>query len=270
MGVMTKEAIRAAVAGCENVSVEYTDEKEIQVWDDQDAKVIRFRFLEEMGRSDLAELISISADIPERYQVNKGVLAEYLWEACDRNAFITLEELVVIWSEPDDEESFEPTDFEDSELARLCEEYGDEYALEIGQGLLGQLWFERNIAVVNMGEIVRAAEEVARENEDLWDPWFSFEKQVEMGFCTTVLHELRHLQMDTNILLPEEDYPVGLASEENVEAWCREAFEGSVVPVGLFTGLYEKQGLDEQIEDASGIVVETDFNDSRKRELPER
>ena len=152
MGVMTKEDIQAAVADCEDITVEHADDKGIEDWDDLDAKVIRFRFLEEFCIEDLAELISISKDIPEKYQVDKNVLAGYLWEACVRNAFITLEELVVIWSEPGDPETFEP----------------------------------------------------------------------------------------------------------------------AVIPAGLFTGLYEKQGLDEQIEDASGIVVETDSNDSRKRELPER
>lgn len=248
--MLTKEYIRAAVADCDDVTVEYADDKEIQVWDDQDCKIIRFRFLEGMGPEDLAGMISISKDIPQEYQVNNRVLAEYLWEACDRNAFVTLEELVVIWSEPDDPESFEPADFEDSEARRLCDELGDEYALEIGQGLLGQLWFERNIAVVNLGEVVRAAEQVAKENEDCWDPWFSLENQIEMGFLTTVLHELRHLQMDTNIILPEEEYPVELAAEENVEEYCREAFESAGIPKNLFLNLYIKR-LEETLKDAA-------------------
>lgn len=152
------------------------------------------------------------------------------------NAFITLEEVVVVWSQPDDAGTYMSSDFEDEQRKRLREEYSDEYAYEIGDGVLGQLWFERNTAVINMGEIVRIADEIATENADVVDidPFFSFENQVQTGFLTTVFHELRHLQMDTNIFLPEDTYPLEFASENAVEEYCREAFEAHPMVAFVF------------------------------------
>ena len=48
------------------------------------------------------------------------------------------------------------------------------------------------------------------ENLDLADPWFSAENQYRTGVLQTAIHELRHLQMDTNpflqkILIPLKD-----------------------------------------------------------------
>ena len=59
-------------------------------------------------------------------------------------------------------------------------------------------------------------------------------------FLTTILHELRHLQLDTNILLSEDDYPLSLGSEEAVEAYCRAAFESSDVCPEVFPFLFSE------------------------------
>lgn len=241
---LSKSYILAAINDIDSVEIETMDENGVSIWDNEDCKTINFRFLETMDAEALSELIFVSKDIPIEFQIDKKVLAEYLWNSCDKNAFITLDKLIVIWSEPDNKDTLEPSDFVDEQLTKLYEEYNDEYAFEIGQDVLGQLWFERNIAVVNMGEIVRAAREVERENSDLGDSWFSFENQLETGFLTTIIHELRHLQMDTNFLLPEDVYPLNWASEEAVEEYCRVVFEENVVPVDLFSNLYDKIKVD--------------------------
>lgn len=238
---LTKEFLLSQISEISELSIESSNDKGLVVWDDEDAKLLPVRFLEVMTVDDLVHRIHISSDIPERYHADRKALAEYLWNACDHNAFITLEEVVVVWSEPDNAETLEPSDFEDEQRKRLYEEYSDECAIEIGEGVLGQLWFERNTAVVNMGEIIRAADEVAAQNADLVDidPFFSFENQVQTGFLTTVLHELRHLQMDTNIFLPEDMYPLDLSSENAVEEYCREAFEAHVINDGILPSLYD-------------------------------
>lgn len=236
---LAKEYLLSQVSEIQELSIESSDDKGLVVWDDEDAKLLPVHFLEVMTVDDMVHRIHISSDIPERYHADRKALAEYLWNACDHNAFITLEEVVVVWSEPDNAETFEPSDFEDEQRKRLYEEYSDECAIEIGAGVLGQLWFERNTAVINMGEIVRAADEVAAQNADLVDidPFFSFENQVQTGFLTTVLHELRHLQMDTNIFLPEDIYPPELASESAVEEYCREAFEAHPINDGILPNI---------------------------------
>lgn len=258
---LTKEYLLSQVSEIQELSIESSDDKGLVVWDDEDAKLLPVHFPEAMTVDDLVQRIHISSDIPEWYRADKKALAEYLWNACDHNAFITLEEIVVVWSEQDNAETFEPSDFEDEQRKRLYEEYSDECASEIGEGVLGQLWFERNTVVINMGEIVRAAEEVTVQNTGLVDidPFFSFESQVQTGFLTTVLHELRHLQMDTNIFLPEDMYPLELASEGAVEEYCREAFETHVSNDGILPSLYDapKQSIytipDRSFEEVLGV-----------------
>lgn len=258
--LFTKEKILAALADIDSLSIETSEENGILVWDNEDAKMLPFHFPEAMTPRSLAERIFVSSDIPPMFQINKDALAEYLWETCDRNAFITLDELVVIWSEPCDEDTFGPAEFTDSGSEHLYDNLGDEYAYEIGQGVLGQLWWERNVVVVNMGEIVRASEEIARDNEDVADidSWFSMENQVLTGLLTTAIHELRHLQMDTNILLPEDVYPLHLSSEDAVEEYCREAFEGSDIRLDVLPGLFpcrEKPSLENRVEHVKNKVA---------------
>lgn len=252
--VLSRQFILNAISKDDLLTIENISDRSVCVWDSEDAKIITFQFPDRINPQLLAQQIHISSAIPEKYQVDPTALANYLWTACDKNAFTTLDQLVVIWSEPDDPILLEPADFVDPELTRLCSEFGDEYALELGCDLLGQLWFERNIVIINMGQIVRTAEEISMENRDIPDPYFTMENQTLTGFLTTAIHELRHLQMDTNILLPEDMYPVSLASEERVEAYCRDAFEASTIPLDIFPSLFrEEPSLEERLQAALSV-----------------
>lgn len=155
--LMSRDDIISAAQSLDSFSIESIDANGIQGWDSLDAKSVFFHFIEEITPQHLANRIHISRDIPAQYQINKQALSEYLWATCDKNAFVTLEDIVVIWSEPDDHDTFEPSDFVDDELTRLAQKYSDEYAYELGANLLGQMWFERNSVVINMGEIIRTA-----------------------------------------------------------------------------------------------------------------
>ncbi len=162
------------------------------LYDAQDSKELPARFPERLNAKSIADLIHISSDVPKEFDVNKDVLADYLWNVSDKNAFVTLNEIVILW---DDEFSSDP------ERERLFEEYSDEFALELSSGFLGQLWFDRNIVAINLKEITDTSREIAEENADIasFDSFFQFDNLVIQGLLTTALHDLRHLQMDTNI-----------------------------------------------------------------------
>lgn len=259
---LTKEYLLSQVSEIQELSIESSDNKGFVVWDDEDAKLLPVHFPEAMTVDDLVQRIHISSDMPEWCRADRKALAEYLWKTCDHNAFITLNEVVVVWSQPDDAGTYMSSDFEDEQRKRLREEYSDEYAYEIGEGVLGQLWFERNTVMINMGEIVRTADEIATENADVVDidPFFSFENQVQTGFLTTVLHELRHLQMDTNIFLPEDTYPLELASENAVEEYCREAFEAHPINDGILPNIDNapKQSIQAILDKAYDLMMYCD------------
>lgn len=268
---LTKEYLVASITEESSVHIEALDEFGMVLWDDEDAKFLPIHFTEKLNPDILSDMIHISKDIPQAYQIDKSALAHYLWDVCDKNAFITLNELVVIWSEADDLNHPERCgEFKDSESTRMYNEYSDEYAYEIGADVLGQLWFERNIAVINMGEIVRIAEKVAKENNDLEDFYFSFENQFQTAFLTTVLHELRHLQMETNIFLPEIDYPLNLASEDAVESYCRDTFESHGIDTNIFQGLYDKPSLGSIISSAQSRAIAQQQTQDNSIKAPER
>ena len=92
---------------------------------------------------------------------------------------------------------------------------------EENEGLIGQLWFQENCVFVYISALKAIAKEVVEEI-----PWFScYDHEMEIGFLTTLLHEIRHLGLDCNFLLPECGYPISLQSEEAVEDWALEMFE---------------------------------------------
>lgn len=84
------------------------------------------------------------------------------------------------------------------------------------------------------------ADELAKYLWRVCDPWFSVENQYHIGVLQTAIHELRHLQMDTNPFLPEDTYPVEESSEEAVEAYCRDVFEDNLILENIFPNLFEK------------------------------
>lgn len=248
--ILTEALIRKTIEEDEELEIVKATSDGLLLYDSQDAKYLPVRFLSNMSASALAGLIHISSAIPKEFLPDKAILAEYLWNNCDRNAFITLNELVVIWD--DGGYSCDP------ELERLADDYGDEYAKELACDYLGQLWNERNIVVINIGNIVETAKEISEENKDTYDSYFSFENQVLQGFLQTAIHELRHLQMETNIFLPEEEYPLHLAGEFYVEAYCIETYEDSIIPINLIS--FEeteasKEPLDQKIHAAKGALL---------------
>ena len=83
---------------------------------------------------------------------------------------------------------------------------------------IGQLWNHANCAIVYLDNVKKVAAETVHENLGAW-------KSFHMCTWETIFHELRHLMMDCNPFLPEQDYPVHLASEEAVEAFCEEEYE---------------------------------------------
>ena len=180
----------------------------ILVWDDKNNKEIKFSFSEFLNEKTVRDAIYISDTIPKKWKIDADELAKYLWRVCDRNSFITLSRIIVFWDPwiVDDEE-----DNSDPYRQKLEDETGDDYANYLAEApLLGQLWFERNIVAINAASIMVASKEVEKENLNWGDPWFSVENQYHIGVLQTAIHELRHLQMDTNpflqkILIPLKD-----------------------------------------------------------------
>lgn len=112
-------------------------------------------------------------------------------------------------------------EFEDRKAVADLLKVGEDNLPEENESLIGQLWFQENCVFVYIPALKAIAKEVVEEI-----PWFScYDHEMEIGFLTTLLHEIRHLGLDCNFLLPESEYPISLQSEEAVEDWALEMFE---------------------------------------------
>lgn len=127
----------------------------VLVWDNENDKEIKFSFSEFLNEKTVRDVIYISDTIPEKWQIDADELAKYLWRVCDRNSFITLSGIYILWDPwiVDDED-----DNSDPYRQKLEDETGDEYANCLAEApLLGQLWFERNIVAINAASIMVAS-----------------------------------------------------------------------------------------------------------------
>jgi hypothetical protein len=80
---------------------------------------------------------------------------------------------------------------------------------------IGKKWHQLCASFVNAGSIYKEAKSFA-------DKFASIEEEYKIGIASTLIHEVRHEMLDCNFLLPEDKYPTNLASEEEVEDFCRE------------------------------------------------
>ena len=92
---------------------------------------------------------------------------------------------------------------------------------EENEDLIGQLWFQENCVFVYVSALRELTKGIVKSDPE----FFTYDREKEIGFLTTLLHGVRHLGLDCNVFLPEDEYPIRLQSEEAIEDWAREMFE---------------------------------------------
>lgn len=171
------------------------------IFDNNDGKEIAFACPEEMTKKWLKEKIHVQTKIPVG-KIDLDGIVDILFDNADKNLFVTLEDIWIVW--------------DDEGLSEIENATGDEYAnYIINEDMVGVMWFQRNSIVINLQAIYNIANEIAYDE-------YSIEREVSIGLICTIVHELRHLMLDTNIILSEEDYPVSESAEEKVENYGRE------------------------------------------------
>lgn len=212
---MTKRQIRRALSNIDDVCVEKKTEKCIYIWDELEDKILPLRFEEKFTLESLKEAMYLSPKLASIIGFNE--VATYLY-SLDKNLFTTLEKLCFMWNEDD--------------YNWLYNETGDEYALYvIDENELGKMWFERNICIVDVKNIVKTCLDLAGPDVDINDTenYFMerqyFIEDLNSGIIMTAIHELRHLMLDTNIILPEDEYPINLSDEDLVEQYCNDIWD---------------------------------------------
>lgn len=188
------------------IEVIETRNNSVLIYDYQDGKEIQYTF--HQSKTSLGSKIHISRKIPQKYRPNKEKLVQYLL-ALPTDMLLTLNQIWFVW------------DVEDYE--KMAEYHGVDTAWAESlwdEDCVGKCWFDQNTAIVNMQNIVNTALEIEAEDVSMGIISNTTQDILEQAIIT-LIHELRHVMMDTNIILPEKEYPIYLASEEEVEKFAR-------------------------------------------------
>lgn len=94
----------------------------------------------------------------------------------------------------------------------------EEFEYEDFDHVCGKLWHRKQIVFVNEKCISKFAVVDCDEILGYVDIYSS-------GMYETLIHEVRHCMLDTNQFLSEEQYPVYLAAEDEVEEFCRYKYD---------------------------------------------
>lgn len=84
--------------------------------------------------------------------------------------------------------------------------------------ILGCKWHAQNSIILNAAAIVKAAHQLVAIDPS----FFQLKDEIATGFWMTLFHEIRHLGLECNPFLPEDEYPTALQSEAEVEQWATE------------------------------------------------
>ena len=93
----------------------------------------------------------------------------------------------------------------------------------LNENLVGLNWYQESMVIINMDSIEKTAQELVQEIEQPWRE----ATEIDIGFWTTLIHELRHNQIDG---MPYEVpwLKNGDEAESAVESWALEFYEETV------------------------------------------
>lgn len=197
-------------------------EDSILYYDYDFGKEIRFRSEEICTLENLVNVIRIG-NIAQSHGLTDRFVANMLKEAYHKGTefvdiMTTLDGVYIVSSK----EEF------DAAVTEILTENGQDDSVELYiedgfswykfKDMCGQLFFEFNCAFINESTMWKLAKEMA-------DEVIGFSEEYCRGMVQSIIHEVRHCMLNTNLFLPEDIYPAGLETEDKVEEFCRERSE---------------------------------------------
>ena len=208
--MMTRAEIMGRLESLPFIDIFEVTDQQVVAYDLHTETDFAIRFAETFTKEDLRALIHVSPEIPAALQFDVDKLTDYLWDVMDHNAFLTLNGLWYVCSEADY-----------NTIARF-HDCGDAAFLP-EHPAKGIMWFARQVCIVDVRQIEQF---LARKHPNHWkNPNFDSVGFLRRELMVTTLHELRHIMLDTNPVLPIDTYPLELGSEFMVERYAQEICE---------------------------------------------
>ena len=163
---------------------------------------------------------------------NKGLtidfVANMLYETfkdCFADAICTLNSILIFSNEEELNKSLmfaAPNEYEE-----VIEH--EEHIMEHFEDVCGKMWFRMQTLMICESTIRNTSFDIANQfvNEKYDKDYYNevLNEEYSRGIISTIIHECRHCMLDTNLFLSMEDFPICLASEDNVEKFCRNAYD---------------------------------------------
>lgn len=173
-----------------------------------------YRFAEACTKEEIQKCMYISETAQKR-----GITKDILWDVINEafrgyvdDAVCTLNGLFIVSNEEDYEK------FLDEVNTHTALNLNEWYEWESIEDNCGMMLYVAKIAVINENVIYKMSLELG---DDLVSP----EEEYSIGIVQTVIHELRHLMLETNCFFPEEIASIEENAEDAVEEFCRNAYE---------------------------------------------
>lgn len=213
---LIRESVQADIDAGEDLYILEESAGELTVVDDTEGhdRAIRYTAHDRITPAWVEERILVTESAKQcRYTVNTKILAEYLTRVIPKDVLHTLEKIIIV---TDDEKDWE-------ELFPQLEDRHGNPILEVcdlpDETLVGYQWAMYQVVLINLKAIIDAARE-------LWPMvGMMVKSEVNIGVCTTLLHELFHMAQN-DPYAPEELFK-GLPKdpEQAAEAWAINTWE---------------------------------------------
>lgn len=189
-------------------------DKNITYYDYKSENTITFQFEEACTDKYVKSLIHIGESAK-----NRGLTPNFIINVLKKafgdlyyDAICTLSGIIIPSNEKEFNEMLQAS-FRTSDIATEWYDYFEE------NNIVGKMYYTHQIVFINEAAI----SDLSKELSD--DGISSETDEYETGMIMTLLHEMRHLMLDTNILLSEEIIPLTENSEEAVENFSRQQYE---------------------------------------------
>lgn len=105
-----------------------------------------------------------------------------------------------------------------NEVNRTSDDLDEWYNYDEQENCVGRMFHAHQIVFIHEALIREQAKE-------LCDEIFSEDEEYQTGIVITLLHEMRHLMLDTNAFISEDKIPLSEQVEDAVENFARNAYE---------------------------------------------
>lgn len=203
--------IKEIVKNYEGLESFSEEENYIYAYDSQEDRELYFHDLNKLNYDKIFDFNSLI--------VNKEKFYKILDENVDKLLFLMINKVLFISSQ---EELDKYLDIEEYELQSFDI---DNY--------LGISWLDNSTVVVNC----KLAKEICKE--DCQDNDFLYKQLYDECIWTTLLHELRHLECDLGVIIPEEIIPLEESDEDNVEEYGSNCYYNDILPCDNYEYIFK-------------------------------